>query len=209
MSDDQKAVKLELIERVLQADFKNIVEKVKKGKTLSATERKILEENREQKKWEVLDIHKTTYYKYVKLGMPETFEEAREWMRLRNGMAQQGSGKIEIGGREFEAQDLIDLRGKVMEAQAENIALKNRIEKLNVLEKEGKLVDADKASETIMQVLYPLKKALDQMSENISSAVNPEDPARAEAIIDQELERIYGDLQKSLKKKEINGKLVK
>lgn len=201
------AVKLEIIEKVLDADFRNIVEKVKSGKTLNATERKILQENKEDTQWELLDLAKATYYKYLKLGMPETLTEARKWIQLRNGMAKQGSGKIEIGGRTFEAQDLIDLRGKVMEAHAENLSLKNRIEKLNVLEKEGKLVDSDTATETILQVLYPLKKALDQLPENISSALNPEDPSRAEAVLEQELENIYSDLNKSFQKKNINGKI--
>jgi len=195
---DQEKLKQEIIEKVLDADFKNIVRKVKDGKTLSAQERKTLEENRQKPKWEVLDIHKTTYYKYIKLGMPEDYEEAKKWMQLRHGMAQQGSGKIEIGGKTFTAQNLIDLRGKLLEGQAENVALKNRIENLNVQEREGKLVDVDALNETLVKILYPLRKSLDQMPENIASAVNPEDPARAETIIEQELENIYADLVKSL-----------
>lgn len=205
---DNKELKNEIVSKVLDADFKNIVEKVKSGKTLNSTERKTLEEHRGKSKWEVLDIHKTTYYKYKKLGMPEPFEEAKEWIRLRSGMAQQGSGKIEIGGRTFESQDLIDLRGKLMEEQAQNISLKNRIDKLNVLEREGKLVDADTASNTIMQILHPLKKALDQMPENISGALNPDDPSRAEAILEQALQAIYEDLQKSFKNKEIKNERI-
>lgn len=195
---ENQELKQEIISKVLDADFKNIVEKVKNGKTLNSTERKTLEEHKGKSKWEVLNIHKTTYYKYIKLGMPEQYEEAKEWMQLRNGLARQGSGKIEIGGRSFSAQDLIDIRGKLMEEQAQNVSLKNRIEKLNVLEREGKLVDADIATSTILQVLHPLRKALDQMPENIASALNPDDPHRAEAILDQHLQIIYADLQKSI-----------
>lgn len=196
MSNEE--LKQEIVEKVLDADFKNIVQKVKEGKTLSSAERKTLEDVRGKPKWEVLDIHKTTYYKYKKLGMPDEFEEAKKWMQLRNGMAQQGSGKIEIGGRVFTAQNLIDLRGKLLEGQAENVSLKNKIEKLNVAEREGKLADVDSLNEILVKILYPLKKALDQMPENISTALNPEDPTRAETILEQELENVYADLVKSL-----------
>jgi hypothetical protein len=204
---EQEQLKQEIIEKVLDADFKNIVKKVKDGKTLSSIERKTLEDSRQKPKWEVLDIHKTTYYKYKKLGMPDEFEEAKKWMQLRNGMAQQGSGKIEIGGRTFTAQNLIDLRGKLLEGQAENVSLKNRIENLNVQEREGKLVDVDALNETLVKILYPLRKALDQMPENIASAVNPDDPSRAETIIEQELENIYADLVKTLSQDERTKKI--
>ena len=132
--------------------------------------------------------------------MPEPIEDAKEWLQVRSGLAKQGSGKIEIGGRTFKEQDLIDLRGQLMEGQAENIALKNRIDRLNVAEREGKLVDADESAQVLLQILYPLKKSLDQMPENICNALNPNDPSRAEAILSQELENIYQDLQKSFDK---------
>lgn len=192
----------ELADKVLQADLKNIVKKVQAGKTLSSQERKLIESNREQKAWDQLGIHKTSYYKYLKMGMPEVLEEAKEWIQLRAGLQRQGSGKIEVGGREFEAQDLIDLRGKVLKGQADNLMLKNRIEKLNVEEREGRLVDVDSLTETLSAILYPLRKALDQLPENIASALNPDDPTRAETILEQELQNIYSDLCKTLSKNE-------
>ena len=193
-------IKEEIIRKVLDADFKNIVEKVRDGKTLTATERKTLEQNKAQEKWEVLDISRSAFFKYKKLGMPEQTEEAKEWLQVRAGLAKQGSGKIEIGGKTFHAQDLIDLKGQLMEGQAENIALKNRIEKLNVLEREGKLVDADEAQKVLLQVLYPLRKALEQMPENLCNALNPNDPSRAEAILEKEMNQVFEDLQKNFKK---------
>lgn len=152
----------------------------------------------EIKPWDDLNIHKTTYYKYKKIGMPDDLSEAKNWIELRAGLAEQGSGKIEIGGRTYDAKDLIDLRGRVLEEQANNLVLKNRIEKLNVDEREGRLVDQDALCSTLSKILYPLRKALDQMPENISAALNPEDPGRAEAILEQELKNVYADLCKSL-----------
>jgi len=207
LSEDQKNLKQEIVRKVLDADFKNIVEKVRAGKTLTATERKTLEENKGQEKWEELGISRSAFFKYKKLGMPERAQEAEEWLQVRAGLASKGSGKIEVGGRTFEAKDLIDLRGKVLEGQAENILLKNRIEKLNLDEREGKLVDSDLLCATMAKILYPLKKALDQMPENLAQALNPEDPSRAESILEQELENIYADLCKNLQQDEGTQKL--
>ena len=160
------------------------------------------------KPWDELNIHKTTYYKYKKIGMPDGITQAKDWIELRAGLAEQGSGKIEIGGRSYDAKDLIDLRGRVMEEQATNLVLKNKIEKLNVDEREGRLVDQDTLCSTLSKILYPLRKALDQMPENISSALNPDDPGRAEAILDQELKNVYADLCKSLKSDESTKDLL-
>lgn len=196
----------ELANKILQADLANIVKKVQAGKTLNAQERKIVENAKGQKLWEKLGIHRVTFYKYVKQGMPEDYNGATDWMQVRAGLAKQGSGKIEIGGRTFTAQDLIDLRAKVMEGQATNLDLKNRIEKLNVAEREGTLCNVDLLNETLIKILYPLRKALDQLPENIATALNPDDPTRAESILEQELENIYADLTKALNQDEqVNG----
>jgi hypothetical protein len=96
----------------------------------------------------------------------------------------------------------MDLRAKLLEGQSENVNLKNRIERLNVAEREGELLPADELTKTLGQIIIPLRKALDQMPENIAGAVNPQDPARAETIITQELHNIYADLVKSLKSTE-------
>ena len=73
---------------------------------------------------------------------------------------------------------------------------------LNVLEREGQLLPAEELTNTLGQIIIPLRKALDQMPENIAGAVNPQDPARAETIMTQELHNIYADLVKSLKANE-------
>lgn len=196
----------QIADKILQKDLANIVAKVNAGKTLTTTERKLVE-NQASKPWEELGIHRTSFYKYKKLGMPEILEDAKAWLQTRAGLAQQGSGKIEIAGKTYQAQDLIDLRAKVMEAQATNLDLKNRLEKLNVAEREGKLCDVDMLNETLVKILYPLRKALDQMPENIATALNPDDPARAEAILEQELENIYADLCKALNQDEHTAKI--
>jgi hypothetical protein len=162
---------------------------------------------KESEPWDDLGINKSSYYKYLNLGMPQEMAEAKAWIEIRVGLTQQGAGKIQIGGQVFTAKDLIDLRGKVMQAQEQNLQYKNRLEALNVAEREGKLVDSGELSEVLVSILYPLRQALDALPENLASALNPTDPARAESILEQELHNIYDSLCKNLEKDERTKKI--
>lgn len=154
--------------------------------------------------WDELGIARSTYFKFKKLGMPEEVTKAKDWLALRQNLQPAGreAEGVMVHGKRYTAQDIIDLRANLLEGQTENINLKNRIERLNVLEREGELLPADELTNTLGQIIIPLRKALDQMPENIAGAVNPQDPARAETIINQELHNIYADLVKSLKANE-------
>jgi hypothetical protein len=154
--------------------------------------------------WQRLGIARSTYFKFKKLGMPDQEDEARDWLSLRSSVQTSGrvAESVQVHGKNYTAQDIMDLRAKLLEGQSENVNLKNRIERLNVAEREGELLPADELTKTLGQIIIPLRKALDQMPENIAGAVNPQDPARAETIITQELHNIYADLVKSLKSNE-------
>lgn len=151
------------------------------------------------KHWEVLNIKRATFYKYKNEGMPADLEQAKQWMQERQAFAKGGS-QIVVGGKTFTASDLLDLRGQVMEQQKINLELKNQIEKLNLDERTGRLVDADQQAEALARLIVPLRKALDALPENIAKAQNPDDPARAEEILRQELENIYADLVANMEK---------
>ena len=154
--------------------------------------------------WKALGIARSTYYKFISLGMPKDKAKAKDWLALRQNLQPAGreAEGVMVHGKRYTAQDIIDLRANLLEGQTENVNLKNRIERLNVLEREGELLPADELTNTLGQIIIPLRKALDQMPENIAGAVNPQDPARAETIMTQELHNIYADLVKSLKSNE-------
>ena len=181
------------------SNTQEIVAKHAAGQKLTAKEVEQLKAA-QSKPWEKLQIQRSTYYKFKKLGMPEDTTKAKAWINERQAMATTGSGKIVVGGKTYTAQDLLDLRGKVMTAQAENLNLKNRMEKLNLEEREGRLIDADQQIKTLNKIILPLKKALDAMPENLAKALNPDDPDRAETILETELANIYEDLTKNLEK---------
>ena len=127
----------DLASKVLKAELKNIIKKVQSGKTLTNTERNII--NQHQPEWDKLGIKRRTYFKYKELGMPENLELAKDWIKNRQAISNQG-GQIIIGGKTFTADDLLELRGKVMLEQKTNLELKNKVQQLKVDEKEGSLL---------------------------------------------------------------------
>jgi len=187
-------------------DLAQIVAKHAAGKKLNKKEVELLKKHKgkDQAPHEKHGLIKSTYYKFLKLGMPTDLEAGKKWREERESLQPGvigGKGEITIGGRTYNAQDLMDLRGKVMEGQATNLDLKNRIEALNLAEKEGRLIESEQLTETLHKILVPLRKALDQMPENLATALNPDDPTRAETILAQELQNVYADLTANLGKK--------
>lgn len=188
----------------MTTDAQAIIAKHASGKKLTKKEVATLRQAAEQPKtaWEKVGLKRAVFYKYKKLGMPEDTKDALKWIAEKQAMQTQGNGLITIGGHTYTAQDLLDLRGKLLENQTENLSLKNRIEELNLAEREGRLMDGDKLTETLSKILVPLRKALDAMPENLASSLNPDDPGRAEQILTQELQNIYADLTQTISKNE-------
>lgn len=186
------------------ADTEAIIAKHASGKKLTKKEVEQLRKSNDTTKapWEKVGLKKAVFYKYKKQGMPDAPTEAVKWIAEKQAMQTQGKGMITIGGNTYTAQDLIDLRGKLLENQSENLSLKNRIEELNLAEREGRLMDGDQLTETLTRILVPLRKALDAMPENLATALNPDDPSRAEQILTQELQNIYADLTQTITKNE-------
>jgi len=155
------------------------------------------------KHWEELNIARATYYKYLKQGMPKDTQQATDWIAQRHGLMTSGSNEIIISGKKYDATDLIDLRGQVMEAQVEHLNLKNKIKKFELSLKSGELVQSSELADTLKKILIPLKKSLDNFPSKIAKMITPEDPT-AEQRIDDELQKIFQDLQK-----QINGQSEK
>lgn len=185
------------------SDTQAIIAKHASGKKLTKKEVEALRKATEkQSPWDKAGLKKAVFYKYKKQGMPDDPAEAEKWLAEKQAMHTQGKGMITIGGNTYTAQDLIDLRGKLLENQSENLSLKNRIEELNLAEREGRLMDGDQLTETLTRILVPLRKALDAMPENLATSINPDDPSRAEQILSQELQNIYADLTQTITKNE-------
>ena len=148
--------------------------------------------------WERLNIKRSTFYKYKKQGMPSDQEQAKQWIENRHGLMTSGSNEIIISGKKYDATDLIDLRGQVMEAQVEHLRLKNKIQTFELSVKSRELVQASDLEETLKKILVPLKKSLDKFPSTIAKRLCPDNPEAIE-IATLEMEKIYADLQKQLK----------
>lgn len=143
-----------------------------------------------------LNISKKSFYNYVNSGMPKDVDLAREWIKERSAFTDRGSGSITIGGREFTKEDLIDLRGKVMDLTAKEKQSKIDLQEFELQRKKGELVPRTELTQTLQSILEPLAKMLEQMPNKLSSILNPDNPSEAYKILEAEIQNIFSEIQK-------------
>ena len=146
--------------------------------------------------YEALGISKKGFYNNVKKGMPKDIKGAEEWLKERAGFTDRGSGKIYIGGREYSKEDLIDLRGQIMDLTAKEKQSKIDLQEFELQRKRGELVPRTELLQTLQTILEPLAKMLEQLPNKISNLVNPDDPAVAYKILEKEIQNIFMEIQK-------------
>lgn len=146
--------------------------------------------------YETLEISKKAYYNYIKLGMPKDINLARNWLQERAGFTDRGSGTITIGGREYTKEDLIDLKGQIMDLTAKEKQSKIDLNNFDLARKKGELVPRSELTQTLQAILEPLAKMLEQMPNKISSLINPDNPSLAYKILEQEVQNIFAEIQK-------------
>ncbi len=86
-------------------------------------------------------------------------------------------------------------RGRLLEEQATFIAAKREREQLRLRAEAGDLVSKDAAKEAIATVLRPLRLKLDALPTQKSHELNPSDPIRAETVLREALDEVFGELQ--------------
>ena len=145
-----------------------------------------------------LGISKKAFYNYVKMEnpMPKTYEGAKEWLKERQAFTEQGSGQITIGGREYTKDDLIDLRGQILELNAKEKQSKIDLQEFELAKKRGELVPRHELLQTLKTILEPLGKLLEQLPNKIASQVNPENSDMAYQVLEREVQTIFGEIQK-------------
>lgn len=145
---------------------------------------------------EALEISKKAFYNYIKLGMPKDKELAKEWIKERFAFTDGGSGNITIGGREFSKEDLIDLRGKILDLTAKEKKAKIDLAEFELAKKKGSLVAREEATQTLQAILEPLANLLEQMPNKVSTLCNPENPEVAYKALEAEIQFIFSEIQK-------------
>ena len=64
------------------------------------------------------------------------------------------------------------------------------------LQKKGELVPRIELTQTLQSILEPLAKQLEQLPNKISNLANPDNPALAYKVIEQEVQNIFSEIQK-------------
>ena len=147
-----------------------------------------------------LDISKKSFYNYIKLGMPKDLNLAKEWIEERALFTDKGSGKIIIGGRDFTKEDLINLKGKILDLSAKEKQAKIDLTEFELKKKRGVLVEKSELINTLKSILEPLSKMLEQVPSKLATICNPENPDVAFKALENEIQNIFQEIQKHKEK---------
>jgi hypothetical protein len=147
-----------------------------------------------------LNISKKCFYNYIKLGMPKDIELASEWIKERAALTDAGSGQITIGGRIYTKDNLIDLKGKILDLSAKEKQAKIDLSEFELKKKRGLLVEKSELINTLKSILEPLSKMLEQLPSKVSTIANPEYPEVAYKALENEVQNIFKEIQKHKEK---------
>ena len=132
--------------------------------------------------------------------MPKDIELATEWIKERSALTDQGSGQITIGGRIYTKDNLIDLKGKILDLSAKEKQAKIDLSEFELKKKRGLLVEKSELINTLKSILEPLSKILEQLPSKISTIANPDNPEVAYKALENEVQNIFKEIQKHKEK---------
>lgn len=132
---------------------------------------------------------------------PESKDEEAwtQWLLERSQNQSKGGGRISVGGKEYTAADIQDLKAKLIAAQERRENAMAQIRELELQQKKDNLIPETEAIETVIKVLTPLRRLLDGLPRQVAASANPQNPGIAELAIRNGIdERIYSEIQKIL-----------
>ena len=119
------------------------------------------------------------------------------WVAQRAANQEQGGGRISINGKEYTAQDIQDLKAKLIAAQERRENAMAQIRELELQKMRDNLIPESEAAETLVKLLTPLRRLLDGLPRQIAAQANPQNPAIAELAIRNGLdERVFLEIEK-------------
>jgi len=130
---------------------------------------------------------------------PQTKDlEAWELWSAERAMSQErGSGRIAVGGREYTAADIADLKAKLIAAQERRENAMAQIREIELAQKRDNLIPETDAAETLIKLLTPLRRLLDALPRQVASQANPANPNIAELAIRNGLDdRVFSEIEK-------------
>lgn len=180
--------------KILEADTRNIVKKVQEGKVLSTKERSaltgIIDEtevaSNVSELSKLLSVSRQSIYTWKELtGAPRDLnvEAWRCFIENREAQGGKGSGRIVLGGKSFSTQDMLDLRGLLLEEQTKRQISERKLKEIELAKAEKGWIPYSKAEEAIQRVMEPIAKLLTNFPKRYAIQVNPDDPSRAEKVL--------------------------
>ena len=188
--DDEKARK------ILDADLKNIVSKVASGKTLTARERKIIEESTSEKLnadsvnelIALLGIARSHFYRIKKKDDAPKGLIISEWKDYLI--------KIEVGGvKEITSEEMIQLKAKLLKERAGREEIERKLKQLKLEREEKGYVPMEEAKQAITRVLEPIARLFSSIPKKYSLRMNPSDPDHAEQMLREMVEEVKRQIQ--------------
>lgn len=123
----------------------------------------------------------------------------REWMQNRTAKGGQGISAIRVDGKNYTAQDIIDLKAGLVEAQGRKENAMASLRELELERQQQSLVPESELVEIYTKTLKPLRKLLDSLPRQVATIANPTNPAIAEMAIRNYLDdRVFGELERVL-----------
>ena len=119
------------------------------------------------------------------------------WSAERAMSQDQGAGRIAVGGREYTAADIADLKAKLIAAQERRENAMAQIRELELAQKRDNLIPESEATETLIKLLTPLRRLLDALPRQVAAQANPANPNIAELAVRNGLDdRVFSEIEK-------------
>ena len=183
---------------VLDADLKNILSKVKAGKTLNGRERQIVENsaNPESKTltWKQLAqelfISSVTLWEWRKDSSAPKSKNLEEWKawKEQKELTGKGSGK-------FTAEEIANLKGSLLSEKTKREKAERKLKELQLEREEKGWIPFEEAEKALTKILEPLSSLLDNCPKAYALRMNPNEPEHAEEMLEEMVQDIKKQIQ--------------
>jgi len=194
---DRSIIQGDQARKILEADLKNIVSKVASGKTLSARERKVIEEATSEKDEaesvgdliEILGMTRSNFYKYKKRKGSPDGNSISQWKKFI--AESQLAGETE----QITPEEIVQLKAKLLKEKAFREEIERKLKEIRLDREAQGFVPLSQAKEAITRVLEPISRILEGIPKKYALRVNPSDPDHAEEMLREMVQELKTQVQ--------------
>lgn len=186
----------EQLEKIKDANLRNLVKKAADGKTLTKAELAQLDAAAkvQEEPLKVTDLAKRlgvsrkTFYQLRKEEDGPKSNLLSEWesfLEERAMTTRDGKSDAHL------SEELQTIKRRLLTAQAGKEEAVRKLKELQLQREKDGLVPMSEAREAISKTLQPIRKLLDSLPRAAAISANPADPIHAEEVIREELDKVY------------------